>query len=52
MSVNKSLTFIETEVRKEDQVNSSNIDNFYCYRTIMFKIPATPNKSSNGSARS
>ena len=24
---NKLLTFIDTEVRKEDQVNSSNIDN-------------------------
>ena len=28
MSVDKSLTFIDTEVRKEDQMNSSNIDNF------------------------
>ena len=28
MSVNKSLTFIDTDIRKEDQVNSSNIDNF------------------------
>ena len=28
MSVNNSLTFIDTEVRKEDQVNSNNIDNF------------------------
>ena len=28
MSVNKSLIFIDTEVRKEEQVNSSNIDNF------------------------
>ena len=27
MSINKSLTFIDTEVRKEDQVNSGNIDN-------------------------
>ena len=28
MSVNKLWTFIDTEVRKEDQVNCSNIDNF------------------------
>ena len=28
MSVSKSLTSMDTEVRKEDQVNSSNIDNF------------------------
>ena len=28
MSVNKSLTFIDAGVRKEDQVNSSNIKTF------------------------
>ena len=28
MSVNKLLIFTDTEIRKEDQVNSSNIDNF------------------------
>ena len=28
MSVNKLFIFIDTEIRKEDQVNSSNIDNF------------------------
>ena len=28
MSVNKLWTFIDTELRKEGQVNCSNIDNF------------------------
>ena len=28
MSVNKSLTFFDAEVRKEDQVNSISIANF------------------------
>ena len=36
MSVNKSLTIIDTEVRKGDQVNSSNMNDYYCYIPLYF----------------